>query len=200
MSPIALTKGVSFTNLRAFVEGRWGKPGWDALMERVRPHERQEIEAIVPVGWYSLALWARLIRELDELHGSGDLGLVVQLGRFEAERDITTIYRVMFRLMNPANVIVKTTEYWSKFHDTGHWEMKRVSDKELEGTLHDWGVVDHALCRELVGYLSRALELVGASGVIFEHPECRARGQTRCYFRARWGKTVENTVDTTPKP
>jgi hypothetical protein len=191
----ALTKGVSFTNLRAFVHGRWGKPGWLALMDRLTPQERSEIEAIVPVGWYPLELYARMIHELDDLHGAGDLGLIVQLGRFEAEHDITLIYRAMFRLMNPATVIVKTGEYWRKFHDTGRWEMKRISDKEIEGTLHDWGVVDYALCRELVGYMARALELVGADSVIFEHPECRAKGHNRCHFRARWGKTKQNTLD-----
>lgn len=169
-------------------------------MERFRPNERDEIESFVSVGWYSLELWARLIRELDDVHGAGDLGLIVQLGRFEAERDITIIYRAMFRLLNPATIIVKTTEYWRKFHDTGRWEMNRVSDKEIEGRLYDWGVVDYALCRELVGYLSRALELVGAEGVIFDHPKCRSRGEDHCYFRARWGKTGDNTIEKSRKP
>src|SRR5205809_846369 len=82
---------------------------------------------------------------IDDVHGSGDLGLVVQLGRFEAERDLTTIYRLMFRLVNPATVVVKTTDYWRKFHDTGSWEMMRMSPTEIQGVLTGWGVVDHAL-------------------------------------------------------
>lgn len=182
-------------HLRAFVESRWGKAGWDAVLERLRQHERDEIASILPVGWYPLALYARMIRAMDQTHGDGDLALVVQLGRFEAERDLTTLYRIMFRLVNPATVVEKTTDYWRKFHDTGSWEMKRLSDKEIEGTLSGWGVVDHALCRELVGYFSRLLELVGAQGVIVEHPECRAKGAGRCYFRARWGRTDANIVD-----
>jgi predicted hydrocarbon binding protein len=43
--------------------------------------------------------------------------------------------------------------------------------------------------------MARALELVGADSVIFEHPECRAKGHNRCHFRARWGKTKQNTLD-----
>lgn len=198
--PGALTKGVSFINLRAFVEGRWGKPGWDALMERMSPHDRQQVESSTAIGWYPLALWARLVHELDDVHGAGDNALVVQLGRYEAERDITIIYRAMFRLLNPATIIEKTTEYWKKFHDTGRWEMKRISDKEIEGRLYEWGIVDYALCRELVGYLSRALELVGAKNVIFEHPICRAKGGDHCYFRARWGAIGENAIEKARKP
>ena len=133
--------------------------------------------------------YARLIHAIDEAHGAGDLGLVVQLGRFEAERDLTIIYRLLFRLMNPATVVEKTTDYWHKFHDTGSWEMMRVGDNEIQGVLSGWGVVDHALCRELVG----------AQNVIVEHPECRGRGHARCLFRGRWGATAANRVDSSRK-
>lgn len=168
-------------------------------MEKLRPTDRDEIAAAVPIGWYPLALYTRLIHAMDEVHGAGDLGLVVQLGRFEAERDLTIIYRLVFRLMSPATVVVKTTDYWRKFHDTGTWEMQKVGNNEIQGVLSGWGVVDHALCRELVGYFSRALELVGAQNVIVEHPECRARGYARCFFRARWGAVAANSVDSARK-
>jgi len=43
----------------------------------------------------------------------------------------------------------------SKFLDLSLRLPKLFSDKEIEGRLYDWGGVDYALCRELVGYLSR---------------------------------------------
>jgi len=58
----------------------------------------------------------------------------------------------------------------------------------VTGTLENWGVVDVALCRELVGYLGRTIELVGAKNVLMEHPRCRARGDRACFFQARWGE------------
>ena len=195
MSTGALTKGVGFAHAKAFAQERWGEDGWKAILEKLRPTDREEIGAALPMGWYPLALYARLIQAIDEVQGAGDMALNVQLGRFEAERDLTTIYRIMFRLVNPATVVEKTTDYWRKFHDTGTWEMTRVGSHEIQGVLHGWGVIDHRLCRELVGYFSRLLELVGAEGVIVEHPECRARGFARCFFRARWGKTTTNNVD-----
>jgi hypothetical protein len=77
--------------------------------------------------------------------------------------------------------------------------MQKIGNSEIQGVLSGWGVVDHALCRELVGYFSRTLELVGAQNVIVEHPECRARGYARCFFRARWGAIAANSVDSARK-
>lgn len=47
-----------------------------------------------------------------------------------------------------------------------------------------WGGVDVALCRELVGYLGRTLELLGGRDVTMEHRRCRARGDSICEFHA----------------
>jgi hypothetical protein len=183
----AKTKGVGFVNVRAFATERFGGSGWEQTIERLTLADRDVLAAVLPVGWYPLALYARLVRALDEAHGTGDLALVVQLGRFEAERDLTTIHRIFLRMANPAWAIEKTDEYWRRSHDTGTWTIAQLSDTSIGGTLADWGVVDHALCRELVGYLGRVLELVGAKSVIMEHPRCRGRGDADCYFHARWG-------------
>jgi predicted hydrocarbon binding protein len=182
----AVTKGIGFTNVRNFVKEKWGDEGWEAVLQRLRPDDRDVLASVVPIGWYSLALYAQLIRAVDEVHGYGDLSVLVQLGRYEAEKDLTTIHRMLLRLVNPATVVEKSMDYWRRFHDTGTWNIRRVSPTEVEGLLEGWGVVDHALCRELGGYLARLLELVGARSVVVEHPRCRANGDADCFFSARW--------------
>ena len=188
----AKTKGVGFVNVKSFVTERFGAQAWDAVLERLAPEDRDELSLVVSVGWYSLALYARLIRALDEVHGYGDLSLVVQLGRYEAEHDLATWHRIFLRFANPAFMVEKTGEYWKRFHDTGEWKIAREPNG-VAGVLEGWGCVDHALCRELVGYMSRLLELVGTKNVIFEHPTCRARNDAQCLFRARWGSLASES-------
>jgi hypothetical protein len=36
----ALTKGIGFTSVRAFVRERWGEAGFSAVLERLRPDDR----------------------------------------------------------------------------------------------------------------------------------------------------------------
>src|SRR5437868_11352567 len=118
----AKTKGIGFTNVRAFTLARFGgDAGWKAVLESLDAGDREELAAVIPVGWYSLEMYARLIRALDRVHGKGDLSLMKELGRYEAENDIKTIHRFFLRFTNPAFIVEKTSEYWKRFHDTGTW-------------------------------------------------------------------------------
>ena len=186
---IAKTKGIGFTNVRTFTMGRFGgDAGWSAVMEKLDDADREELAAVIPVGWYSLEMYARLIRAVDAGHGKGDLSMMKDLGRFEAENDIKTVYRLFFRFANPAFIVEKTSDYWKRFHDTGTWLVTR-EDHGVAAVLDGWGCVDAALCKELVAYLTRALELAGAKNVQFEHPKCRGRADPQCIFKGRWGFT-----------
>ncbi len=86
-SDVANTKGGSFTTARSFVVERYGAPGWDETRSLLTAVDRIELDAILPVGWYPSSLYAKLIRAIDEAHGCGDLALVVQLGRYAADRE-----------------------------------------------------------------------------------------------------------------
>jgi hypothetical protein len=191
MEEEAKTKGVGFTNVRAFTMDRFGgEAGWRAVLEQLPAKDREELQSVIPVGWYSLPMYARLIRVLDKVHGQGDLSLMKDLGRYEAEKDLKTIHRVFLRFTNPAFIVEKTSEYWRRFHDTGTWNVVREGGPNGHGVsavLDGWGCVDAALCRELVAYLTRVLELAGAKNVVLEHPKCRGRADPQCIFRGRWG-------------
>jgi predicted hydrocarbon binding protein len=196
----ANTKGIGFANVRAFVEERYGSGSWNKVLGELVAADRRELEGIVPVGWYSLALYARLIRAVDQVFGYGDLSLVVQIGRFEAERDLTTIHRIFLRLASPAFMLEKQADYWRRFHDTGQWVVQRDAERRVTAYLDDWGYVDPALCREVVGYVTRSFELIGAKNVRMEHSQCRGRGDPRCVFLGRWGSEEQASVGSTPEP
>ena len=187
----AKTKGIGFANVRAFAEERFGgAQGWGKVVAKLAEPDRRELESVVPVGWYSLAMYARLIRVVDQVHGHGDLALIHQLGRFEAERDLTTIQRLFLRMANPAYILEKTSEYWRRFHDSGTWVIERQGATRVRAFLDDWGQPDAALCRETIAYVVRAWELVGARNVRMDHPHCRSRGEKRCEFLGRWNEAA----------
>jgi hypothetical protein len=183
---MALTKGVGFTNVRSFVGERFGASAWQELLDAMSKADREELESVLPVGWYDLALYARVIHAVDRKLGRGDLSLITQLDRFEAEKDLTTIHQFFLRFANANVVVEQTSKYWRRFHDTGVWETERLGDRGAIAKLRDWGVVDAGLCAELGSYLGRALELCGCRDLTMEQPHYRVRGDAHCEFRGRW--------------
>jgi hypothetical protein len=180
------TKGINFVNAQLYTETKIAAHGWPAVVASLTPADQDALNSMVAVGWYSLELYARLIRAIDNVHGRGDFAHIVAMSRFGAERDFNIIHRVFLRFMNPVVLLEKSAELWHRFHDSGRWVIERPEPNHALGQLEDWGCADEALCTDVLAYLQRAFELAGARNARFTHPACRARGDRRCTFEGRW--------------
>jgi len=179
-------KGVGFLNLRAYVETLHGPKCWNEVLDASGTADRPIIESAVGVGWYSVELFARLLRSIDAVCGRGDLSLLSQIGEFEASQDFNRVLRIFLRVLTPMQIFKVEGRIWRQFQDAGCWSTVRAADGNgMDAALSDW-VVDEALCIELAGYLKRLVEFTGGRNVSVGHDECRARGASRCVFRYRW--------------
>lgn len=177
-------KGIGFTNARAFVIEKFGAVTYDVVLEQVSASDRMDIEAVVPVGWYDVYLFGRLLHTIDRICGDGDLKLLKSVGAFEAEHDFNRAVRMLLRVTSPEYVFKTHKRLWSHFQKTGEWTIES-QPMGMKGILTDWAV-DLALCTELSGYLARLLEFTGGRNVAVEHPVCRARDGENCTFKFRW--------------
>ena len=188
---MAKTRGTVLVALKDFVREQFGDDGWERLLDTLDDADRLQVELPTSISWYDIELVFRALGALDEVLGAGDLGVVERFGRFEAERDLTTIQRVFLRMASPAWVVEKVGQYWRRFADFGEWDIQREAvdgNKAFGVTAVLMGVPrpDRCYCAELTGYFARCLELVGAKDVSVTHPECRAKGDPRCAFVGRW--------------
>ena len=158
----------------------------------VRQNNLKGFDLDVPLGKYivvtGLSGAGKSSLVFDTLHAEGQRRYVETFSAYTRQfLDLLDKPKVdSIENIRPSIAIEQTPKYWRRFHDTGERTMERRGDRELVGRLDNWGVVDSVLCRELVGYMSRTLELLGAREVMFDHPRCRARGEPTCEFRARW--------------
>jgi len=179
------TKGVSFANARAWVEERFGRDAYERVLGRLGPEDAAELRASVAMGWYELSLHSRLLRALDAELGTGDLALVSELGRWEADRDFTLIHRIVLRFASPSIILRKLPDIWKRYYDHGTWEIVRDGDVVI-GRLRGWGSDCESLRVELTSWMTRAMELVGARDVHIEQLASRARGDALDEWRATW--------------
>lgn len=181
----ALSKGTILLHAQSFVVARFGAAGWQGVLDRLPADDRETFKAILPITWYPHEADVRLFGALVEVLGKGDRQVLVDLGRFEAEQDLRRIHRMFLRFANPAYVLEKASDYWSRFHNTGSWSVER-RENGASGTLLDFDPPDELHCVYLEAYILRMFELVGGRQVRVSHSQCRCRGDSGCTFEGTW--------------
>jgi len=182
---MAKTKGTGFVALKSFITRQFGYDDWRRFLSLLEPADRKKVEMPSAKEWYDLETWFRVLHVLSDNFGDDQRKVVLDFGRHEADRDLTSIQRLFLRLANPAFVLEKAGEYWRNFCDFGEWRIERV-ENGARAELADVPILDELYCTELLGYLGRMMELVGAKNLQTEHIQCRARGDDKCIFTGSW--------------
>lgn len=178
------SKGICFVNVRHFVKECYGNPTWDRVLESLSEADRELANTVDSLGWMDNGALGRLFRVVDRVCGQGDLALMTDIGRFEAERDFSRTLRFFLRTAGPSSLVKFGKRGFRHFQSFGDVDVIEVPGG-LDWILSDWAV-DEAQCLELGAYVERILEFTGARNVHFKHPECRGRREGRCFFQHRW--------------
>jgi predicted hydrocarbon binding protein len=176
-----------FLSTFAFMEHRFGAQAREAVMRRLPADDRELLSGIVlPISWYPLAPFGRLLRVMDGELGRGDFTLVTERGEWTATRDLHTFRKAVLKFVSIPWVVNKGAGLWHQFHDTGRWQVRQVDGLYAIAELHDLGVVDEAICASIKGWILGLARLPGSSKVEAEHSACRARGDAMCAYDVRW--------------
>ena len=186
-APTGQLKGSMYVSTFAFIETRFGPNAKSAVLARLEPADRELLGGLVlPISWYPLAPFGRLLRAMDAELGRGDHALIVERGEWTAVRDMRTIHKVILKFVTMTWIVDKAAKLWPSFHDTGRWEVRRVAEKRAAAELFDLAVVDDAICSSLHGWILGLGRLTGTRRVDLRHSRCRARGATSCVFDLTW--------------
>lgn len=161
---------------------RFGEAGWEAVLSRLPSEDRDLLANADPGAWYDVKLMERVMTAIAQEFPGGD-ALMTEVGRFDADRELSGVHRWFLRLMRPSFVMRHMNMYWRRSHDTGTWRSWQQG-AEAFAELRDWVIVNRPMCIAVMGYVGRMLELFGAKVSALEHPECRAHGHPACLFRA----------------
>lgn len=184
--PEAQLKGSAYLSTLNFIDTRFGAAAKERVLARLSDEDRAVLgHMVLPIQWYPLAPFPRLLRAMDEEVGKGDLSLVTERGVWAAVQDMRTVHKVLLKLVTAQWVVEKGMKLWPNFHTSGRWESKRAGDHGARATLHDLGVVDEAMCATLKGWIVGLLQLAGKRATV-DHVQCRARGDAACVYEVGW--------------
>lgn len=183
---MAQFKGTIYTAAQLFTESRFGAAAVPRVLEALSPADRKLLNEITPVGWYPVEPVLAYHRKLDELYGTGNYDVCFELGKFSAEWALNTILKFFLRFRSPSWIMERSGSLWSRYHDSGRWEVLNSPNLQLSARLHDFQVRDPVFCARFRGWLHRAVELTGGRDPDVREPACACNGEPYCEYNARW--------------
>src|SRR5262245_45077687 len=96
----------------------------ERLLHQSSPELRQNVEmGLNKAKWYPFEQFVELNVTIDRLFGHGDLELCRTLGRFGADANLTTIYRLFFKVGTVHWILGRAVRLWSAHYDSGYLEV-----------------------------------------------------------------------------
>ena len=166
-----------------------GAAGEASLIDALKPeHQALVRRGLLPQEWVPFALFVDLNVKADRLFGRGDLGLVYQLGRYGADVNLKTIYRIFYKLGSPAFIISRAPNVWSMIYDAGRFTITPSGGKEnaVLCRIDQFPTPHRAHCLSVLGWAARSIELSGGTLINAIERSCRQRGEEHCEFFIRW--------------
>ena len=96
---MANVKGSALSSRILWVQLGHGDAGMERLLAQCSPELKASLETgIAKAKWYPFEQFIELNETIDRLFGKGDLGLIHELGRYGADANLTTIYRLFYKV------------------------------------------------------------------------------------------------------
>lgn len=184
---MAQVKGSALSTRVLWVSLNHGQAGVARLAEAASPALRVVLtQGVVRATWYPSALFVELNERIDALFGAGDLALVRELGRFGAEANLTTIYRLFYKVGTIQWILGRASRLWGLHYDSGRMLLRKVGADAVEMEIADYDQPHRAHCLAVMGWIEKSIELSGGTAVQCEERSCRAIGDARCRWLMRW--------------
>jgi hypothetical protein len=180
-------KGAAITARLRFVRERQGEAGLKRVLQALPEAGRAALEAnVLPGAWVPYDVFVDLCVTIDRLFGRGDLALCHEMGRYAADVNLPTLYRIFYRLGSPQFILRKAAQLWSVHYDSG----KLATIEEGKGAVRlemvGFERPHRAHCLSVLGWAARSVELSGGAVKSAEEERCRTRGDEICELALRW--------------
>jgi hypothetical protein len=186
-----MVKGSLFVHLRAFVIREFGDQGWTALLESVRPGDRQVLEGLVLVGgWQPVGVWNRVLDAFLTANYSDPAGAVARMAKFVADRDLNTLFKLVLKIGSPDFILSRTAWLYNRYFESGTFVPQKIGTQHWVATLtvprHEEQGPGLFTCDPgISAWLVHALELSGVRPTV-THPKCRFNRSSYCQYDMTW--------------
>ena len=184
---VANVKGSALSSRVLWVQLNHGSGGLARLLPQCSVELRATIEAgIHKARWYPFEQFIELITTIDRLFGKGDLSLVNELARHGADANLTTIYRLFYKVGTTHWILGRAVRLWSAHYDSGYLEVMTRGPKTAVLRIRAFETPHPVHCMSVMGWAQRSIELSGGKHVESTETKCRIKGDEFCQLESTW--------------
>lgn len=184
-------KGSVLMHTRDDVLERLGTEGWARVLEKMVPEDREFFAGVIlGGGWYPVVHWNRLNEIVLPRLGRDSADGMRHLAAYIAQRDLSSVYRLVMKLGSPEFILRRTGQLWSRYYDTGMLKPIEITNSrwklELTAPTHIEEAPSAATCTAgVTAWVGSGLLLSGTKATVVES-RCRFREGARCEFDVSW--------------
>jgi len=180
-------KGSAFSSRILWVRLHHGEAGIDRLIRQASPELGQLLrDGAVMSRWYPFELFVEINLALDRVFGTGDMALIKTLGRHGADANLTTIYRLFYKVGTVKWLLARAPRLWGMHYDSGTLHVDTFPGREAALRIEGFSHPHRAHCLSVWGWTERSVELSGGADVRSDEMACRVRGDAHCRFLLSW--------------
>lgn len=185
---MAMVKGTAIQARMDYLRSRFGPDGLAKVLDSLAPEHRSLVtKPILVSNWYPMELSDEIMGAAEEHLGKGDGSLCRDIGVLSCKVGLQTVYKAFSRPDDPSSAVTRLTGLlWKSYYDTGEMVGRVRGPDSAEILISGIQLRKPWLCHLLVGFIATILEEWGGSHSRASHPECMARGDSRCLFLVEW--------------
>ncbi len=183
-----LAKGVNFIFARQFIEQNYGRESWEKIMKAM-PDDARPVwdQSLLAAQVYPFAAFKAMAAAVSGVLGVRKDAELSRIYEYIADQSLNRMYKIFFRLMNPAFVLRNYPTLWGRFFNSGSVEVpvaekgKAVLKFILPEIFVDW------LPPACLGFSRKAVEMSGGEGLsLQELSRQKQAGDWVIVYELRW--------------
>ena len=180
-------KGTALGPSLRFIRETFGEIGLERVILGLSPEDQSVLQHdLLASSWYPFSLMVRFMRESERCFGTHSPHLLRDMGSAAAGYNMTTIYRIFFKLGSPQFTLARAARVFGNFYDTGDLEAIVNEKGHAICELRDFGEPAPEFCERLMGWMEHLITLTGGIDLRSSHPQCVNRGDATCHYEGHW--------------
>jgi hypothetical protein len=183
----AEVKGVGLRGFLKYIKLNY-EPGIADFLSNLPDAERKVFESpILNSKWYPYSAFTSLLKVMDDEMGSGDLSECRRYGANSADLDMSSIFKVFFKVGSPQFIIKRSDWFWKQYYRPGSMKVPETTNTSVRIQVLEFPIVKHH-CKVMEGWMEKALEMAGGKNTRMKEVQCRNDGAPYCEYIGEWDK------------